>query len=144
MAACVGSQVGRGERNRKCFFFFFFKQKTAYEISTGDWSSDVCSSDLPPRQSREVHPSARRVARPGLTGSLPDSAAYSPPDSSVSAVILFSSLAASSAPGNGFFCSVMLFQVAADDAWDFRWSGHAAVSSSPAFFAPLTSALMSL
>ena len=28
-------------------FFFFFKQKTAYEIGTGDWSSDVCSSDLP-------------------------------------------------------------------------------------------------
>src|ERR1044071_7808845 len=27
-------------------FFFFFKQKTAYEISTRDWSSDVCSSDL--------------------------------------------------------------------------------------------------
>src|SRR5213079_3529729 len=26
--------------------FFFFKQKTAYEITTGDWSSDVCSSDL--------------------------------------------------------------------------------------------------
>ena len=28
------------------FVFFFFKQKTAYEIGTGDWSSDVCSSDL--------------------------------------------------------------------------------------------------
>ena len=27
-------------------FVFFFKQKTAYEIGTGDWSSDVCSSDL--------------------------------------------------------------------------------------------------
>ena len=26
--------------------FFFFKQKTAYEVGTGDWSSDVCSSDL--------------------------------------------------------------------------------------------------
>ena len=24
----------------------FFKQKTAYEIASGDWSSDVCSSDL--------------------------------------------------------------------------------------------------
>src|SRR5216117_4279980 len=31
-----------------CIFFFFFKQKTAYEIRKGDWSSDVCSSDLPP------------------------------------------------------------------------------------------------
>ena len=29
-----------------CFFFFFFKQKTAYEIYQCDWSSDVCSSDL--------------------------------------------------------------------------------------------------
>src|SRR5438477_1238585 len=28
-------------------FFFFFKQKTAYEM-TCDWSSDVCSSDLVP------------------------------------------------------------------------------------------------
>src|SRR5881398_109219 len=27
-------------------FFFFFKQKTAYEMLSGDWSSDVCSSDL--------------------------------------------------------------------------------------------------
>src|SRR5213075_2673083 len=26
--------------------FFFFKQKTAYEITRRDWSSDVCSSDL--------------------------------------------------------------------------------------------------
>src|SRR6184192_4941653 len=26
--------------------FFCFKQKTAYEMSIGDWSSDVCSSDL--------------------------------------------------------------------------------------------------
>src|SRR6059036_4218551 len=26
--------------------FFFSKQKTAYEITYGDWSSDVCSSDL--------------------------------------------------------------------------------------------------
>src|SRR3546814_19113263 len=27
-------------------FFFFFKQKTAYELRISDWSSDVCSSDL--------------------------------------------------------------------------------------------------
>src|SRR3546814_9916394 len=26
--------------------FFFFKQKTAYEMRSSDWSSDVCSSDL--------------------------------------------------------------------------------------------------
>src|SRR3546814_10533532 len=32
-----------------CHFFcifFFFKQKTAYEMRISDWSSDVCSSDL--------------------------------------------------------------------------------------------------
>src|SRR3546814_944682 len=29
--------------------FFFFKQKTAYEMRISDWSSDVCSSDLRPR-----------------------------------------------------------------------------------------------
>src|SRR3546814_6312840 len=28
--------------------FFFFKQKTAYEMRISDWSSDVCSSDLEP------------------------------------------------------------------------------------------------
>src|SRR3546814_2794706 len=27
--------------------FFFFKQNTAYEMRISDWSSDVCSSDLP-------------------------------------------------------------------------------------------------
>src|SRR3546814_15331479 len=31
---------------RFCFFVFFFKQKTAYEMRISDWSSDVCSSDL--------------------------------------------------------------------------------------------------
>src|SRR3546814_14401638 len=45
-----------------CLFylvFFFFKQKTAYEMRISDWSSDVCSSDL-----RRVHdqPAARRAA----------------------------------------------------------------------------------
>src|SRR3546814_3909377 len=29
-----------------CIVFFFFKQKTAYEMRISDWSSDVCSSDL--------------------------------------------------------------------------------------------------
>src|SRR3546814_3251061 len=29
-----------------CMCFFFFKQKTAYEMRISDWSSDVCSSDL--------------------------------------------------------------------------------------------------
>src|SRR3546814_3772084 len=29
-----------------CVLFFYFKQKTAYEMRISDWSSDVCSSDL--------------------------------------------------------------------------------------------------
>src|SRR3546814_8550775 len=32
--------------NFVCMLFFFFKQKTAYEMRISDWSSDVCSSDL--------------------------------------------------------------------------------------------------
>src|SRR3546814_3353851 len=32
-----------------CMFVFFCKQKTAYEMRISDWSSDVCSSDLPSR-----------------------------------------------------------------------------------------------
>src|SRR5216117_4582469 len=40
------------------FFFFFFKQKTAYELRKGDWSSDVCSSDLSARG---------RLCRAGIT-----------------------------------------------------------------------------
>src|SRR3546814_2759770 len=32
--------------------FFFFKQKTAYEMRISDWSSDVCSSDLLPSEGR--------------------------------------------------------------------------------------------
>src|SRR3546814_3452918 len=43
-------------------FFFFFKQKTAYEMRISDWSSDVCSSDLEARVSR------RPCARPGGGG----------------------------------------------------------------------------
>src|SRR3546814_3550441 len=34
------------------FCFFFFKQKTAYEMRISDWSSDVCSSDLQTRKRR--------------------------------------------------------------------------------------------
>src|SRR3546814_17727788 len=32
--------------------YFFFKQKTSYEMRISDWSSDVCSSDLPAGESR--------------------------------------------------------------------------------------------
>src|SRR3546814_5321556 len=36
-----------------CRSFFFFKQKTAYEMRISDWSSDVCSSDLEHRRHGE-------------------------------------------------------------------------------------------
>src|SRR3546814_10075897 len=39
--------------------FFFCKQKTAYEMRISDWSSDVCSSDLP------EHGNQLQVAGPG-------------------------------------------------------------------------------
>src|SRR3546814_5605601 len=44
--------------------FFFFKQKTAYEMRISDWSSDVCSSDLPDQRGddlRRQHPLEREV-----------------------------------------------------------------------------------
>src|SRR3546814_3945996 len=50
-----------------CYIFFFFKQKTAYEMRISDWSSDVCSSDLD-RQGRVLVPSYLREYA-GLTGS---------------------------------------------------------------------------
>src|SRR3546814_14844303 len=48
---------------------FFFKQKTAYEMRISDWSSDVCSSDLPNAASNEHHVGTdqrgRRIVREG-------------------------------------------------------------------------------
>src|SRR3546814_4784544 len=35
--------------------FFFFKQKTAYEMRISDWSSDVCSSDLISMLTQKIH-----------------------------------------------------------------------------------------
>src|SRR3546814_3528993 len=42
-------------------FFFFFKQKTAYEMRISDWSSDVCSSDLRGLDNRRRQPGRRGV-----------------------------------------------------------------------------------
>src|SRR3546814_625629 len=42
-------------------FFFFFKQKTAYEMRISDWSSDVCSSDLLEEIAFHVAPGAHAV-----------------------------------------------------------------------------------
>src|SRR3546814_4905940 len=46
--------------------FFFFKQKTAYEMRISDWSSDVCSSDLLERRIILEHRERRRGERLGL------------------------------------------------------------------------------
>src|SRR3546814_727301 len=43
--------------------FFFFKQKTAYEVRISDWSSDVCSSDLS-RPTGPASPGPLSVRRP--------------------------------------------------------------------------------
>src|SRR3546814_2548266 len=57
--------------------FFFFKQKTAYEMRISDWSSDVCSSDLdasraghhrstgPARRARAAHDRRSRCTAAG-------------------------------------------------------------------------------
>src|SRR3546814_850531 len=59
--------------------FFFFKQKTAYEMRISDWSSDVCSSDLLDRRVRYrsgdgsallIDPSARSYHGPAALKSL--------------------------------------------------------------------------
>src|SRR3546814_4652516 len=42
--------------------FFFFKQKTAYEMRISDWSSDVCSSDLIADSQRTVAAMCRTLA----------------------------------------------------------------------------------
>src|SRR3546814_19867917 len=44
--------------------FLFFKQKTAYEMRIGDWSSDVCSSDLMLKAWNTGHPGGIALLRP--------------------------------------------------------------------------------
>src|SRR3546814_8567692 len=54
-------------------FFFFFQQKTPYELRISDWSSDVCSSDL--RCCGWARPPASRpCARPSPATSPPSAA----------------------------------------------------------------------
>src|SRR3546814_7694065 len=44
-------------------FFFFFKQKTAYEMRISDWSSDVCSSDLARKDGNPTGPLTPTIVR---------------------------------------------------------------------------------
>src|SRR3546814_15496543 len=50
--------------------FFFFKQKTAYEMRISDWSSDVCSSDLD-LDLRDLRRGRHQVVREGRCQRLP-------------------------------------------------------------------------
>src|SRR3546814_3801656 len=43
--------------------FFFFKQKSAYEMRISDWSSDVCSSDLVPTVNFRFHEDGLEIFR---------------------------------------------------------------------------------
>src|SRR3546814_3290490 len=56
------------------FCFFFFKQKTAYEMRISDWSSDVCSSDLAHARAVPGKPRATSLRCPA-----PDSVRLSSP-----------------------------------------------------------------
>src|SRR5688572_31532703 len=53
-----------------CVFFFFFSSRRRHTRFDCDWSSDVCSSDLP------VHPSSSRQHRPPSPGQLSSPSSY--------------------------------------------------------------------
>src|SRR3546814_11249388 len=59
-----------------CYFFFFFKQKTAYEMRISDWSSDVCSSDL--TDQAEAERGGNQIQQHGHGRSSQDAAAPPP------------------------------------------------------------------
>src|SRR6059036_276759 len=71
----------------KFYFFFFFKQKTAYEITYGDWSSDVCSSDLLAQTAPTPHADAlgpeRGEALPQPAGRVPLQLGTQPDDDGI-------------------------------------------------------------
>src|SRR3546814_2234703 len=48
----------------RCCIFFFFKQKTAYDMRISDWSSDVCSSDLQLPPGARTRHAARQQPNP--------------------------------------------------------------------------------
>src|SRR3546814_6216887 len=70
-----------------CVRFFFFKQKTAYEMRISDWSSDVCSSDLTftcgSRWSRTLAPLPSRWLRRTTSSTAWPVAAWALQDSAV-------------------------------------------------------------
>src|SRR3546814_8737850 len=52
--------------------FFFFKQKTAYEMRISDWSSDVCSSDLAVIEAQAADVAARQLVADELVRGVAD------------------------------------------------------------------------
>src|SRR3546814_9727721 len=74
LSSSLEDTVGVSRQSQQ--LFFFFKQKTAYELRISDWSSDVCSSDLAPVAQtgtlgvRRDHALDRAHAQPAAT-SLP-------------------------------------------------------------------------
>src|SRR3546814_2188029 len=62
--------------------FFFFKQKTAYEMRISDWSSDVCSSDLRQPANTPSPLNGRETAMPRVAPNLSAPDHHSPPAAS--------------------------------------------------------------
>src|SRR5690348_17538724 len=59
--------------NYVLFFFFFFSSRRRHTRWTGDWSSDVCSSDLAPRNLELIGLRLRDVMQPGEVRGRPQS-----------------------------------------------------------------------
>src|SRR3546814_3411382 len=68
-------------------FFFFFKQKTAYEMRISDWSSDVCSSDLGEVAADQPHRGAVPDIEPGTCVQAPEIGLIRPRRQRLGAVI---------------------------------------------------------
>src|SRR3546814_2717116 len=56
-------------------FFFFFKQKTAYEMRISDWRSDVCSSDLLAALAASIKEKGKHMGRKETEKAIADSRA---------------------------------------------------------------------
>src|SRR3546814_2600670 len=80
-----------------CYVFFFFKQKTAYEMRISDWSSDVCSSDLIPLETRDGEQLATKEDAQRIADEWSDSL-YWRQGTSVSAVAMVFSMPAGTDP----------------------------------------------
>src|SRR3546814_12390666 len=81
-------------------FFFFFKQKTAYEMRISDWSSDVCSSDLTTSPACGARPRScsRTAAASPSTPRAPSTARTSPSNAAASTRCGFAPTTAARAP----------------------------------------------